>query len=166
LHHPIARLGEICSEVMVVIAPDADPPVEPPGVRVRVVRDAEPFEGPLAGLSAALDAIEAELALVVGGDMPDLQSRVMVAMLGRAGRPSVDAVALEEGGAIRPLPSVVRVVAARTVARGLLDRHRTSLRDLLGALDVVRIEESDWRTLDPDRRTLIDIDEPADAEGG
>lgn len=148
-----------------VIAPGADPPLAPSGVRVRIVFDAEPYEGPLAGLSAALDAIEAELALVAGGDMPDLQSRVMVAMLARAESPSVAAVGLEEDGAIRPLPSVVRVAAARTVAHKLLDRRRSSLRDLLGDLRAVAIEEGEWRALDPDRRTLIDIDEPADVEG-
>jgi molybdopterin-guanine dinucleotide biosynthesis protein A len=149
----------------VVIAPGADPPPATSGVRVRIVFDAEPYAGPLAGLSAALDAIEAELALVAGGDMPDLQSRVMVAMLARAESPSVAAVGLEEEGAIRPLPSVVRVAAARTVAHQLLDRRRSSLRDLLSDLRAVAIEEGEWRALDPDRRTLIDIDEPADVEG-
>jgi molybdenum cofactor guanylyltransferase len=165
VHQAILRLAEICSEVVVVIAPDADPPAAPTGVRVRLVRDAEPFEGPLAGLFAALGVIESELALVVGGDMPDLQSRVIVAMLGRAETPSVDAVALEEEGAVRPLPTVVRVAAARTAARGLLDRDRTSLRDLLRALDAVAIVKDVWRGLDPDGRTLIDIDEPSDLEG-
>jgi molybdopterin-guanine dinucleotide biosynthesis protein A len=165
VHHAIVRLGEICSEVVVVIAPDADPPPEPGGVRVRIVRDAEPFEGPLAGLGTALGAIDAELALVVAGDMPELQTRVLVAMLGRAEAPSIDAVALEEGGALRPLPSVVRVSAAGTAARTLLEEQRTSLRGLLRALEAVTIEESEWRVLDPDGRTLTDVDEPADVEG-
>jgi molybdopterin-guanine dinucleotide biosynthesis protein A len=158
-------LGEICSEVVVVIAPDADPPMPPPGIRVRIVRDAEPFAGPLAGLSSALSAIDAELALVAGGDMPDLQSRVLVAMMRRAEAPSVDAVALEQDAEIRPLPSVVRVTAARAAAREFLARDRTSLRDLLGALEATIIEESEWRSLDPDGRTLHDVDEPADVEG-
>ena len=60
---------------------------------------------------------------------------------------------------------VVRVAAARSLAHRLLDRQRSSLRDLLGDLRAVAIEEGEWRALDPDRRTLIDIDEPADVEG-
>lgn len=162
LHHSIRRLAEVCSELLVVIPPDADEPDHPADVDVRLVRDEEPFGGPLAGLSAALGETRTELALVAAGDMPELQARVLLVMLARAEDPSVRAVALDDAGTIRPLPCVFHVEPARASASDLLTSGRTSLRELLTELEVTSIPGSEWERLDPGRRTLRDVDEPGD----
>ncbi|MGH2635708.1 MAG: NTP transferase domain-containing protein, partial [Actinomycetota bacterium] len=81
LHHAVLRLGEVCVDVVVVLAPEAAEPPPPPGVPVRIVRDVAEGEGPLAGLAAALSAVATVVALVAGGDMPDLQTSVLLEML-------------------------------------------------------------------------------------
>ncbi len=43
---------------------------------VRIVHDDRAFEGPLAGVSAGLAAIEAGIVLIVAGDMPVRSCRV------------------------------------------------------------------------------------------
>ena len=99
LHHAVLRLAEVCPEVIVVIAPDATDPILPVGVRAKVARDPTEGEGPLAGLHAGLLAAAAECALVAGGDMPDLQTAVLLEMLRVADEAQTDAVALQDGEA-------------------------------------------------------------------
>ena len=41
---------------------------------------------------------------------------------------------------------------------------RRSLRDLLATVSTVVIDEPTWTALDPERRTLLDVDEPGDIE--
>ncbi|MGZ5306669.1 MAG: molybdenum cofactor guanylyltransferase [Actinomycetota bacterium] len=162
LHHAVLRLGEVCSEVVVVIAPDAPETTMPVGVNARFVRDAREGEGPLAGALSGLEAASTELAIVAGGDMPDLSTAVLLEMLRVAREASVDAVALQDGDRFRPLPSLVRVAPARDVAHALLHADERSLRSLLQALRTAVIDEPTWTALDPRRGTLHDVDEPGD----
>ena len=61
LHHAVLRLVEVTHDVVVVLPPDAEPPVLPPGVPVRYVHDAVegqgPLEGALSGLSSVADRV-------------------------------------------------------------------------------------------------------------
>jgi molybdenum cofactor guanylyltransferase len=162
LHHAILRLGEVCEMVVVVLAPRADEPPLPVGVPIRIVRDPTEAEGPLAGLHEGLLAVTTDLALVAGGDMPDLRTPVLLEMLRVAGEAPVDAVALQDGDRYRPLPCVIRAERAVDAAHTLLHTGRRALRDLLDALRVAVIDGPTWQALDPGRRTLFDIDLPSD----
>lgn len=162
LHHAILRLGEVCREVVVVVAPRAPDPEAPVGARVRVARDPEEGRGPLAGLLAALAEVRTELALVAGGDMPELSAVVLAEMLRVAREAQVDAVALQEGETFRPLPAVLRAGPARETAAGLLRRGEGSLVGLLGAFRLAVIDEPTWHRLDPTGATLLDVDRPED----
>ncbi|MCI0633799.1 MAG: molybdenum cofactor guanylyltransferase [Actinobacteria bacterium] len=162
LHHAVLRVGEVSEVVVVVLAPAADEPSMPDGVTVRFVRDPTESEGPLAGLHEGLLAVRTAFALVAGGDMPDLQIPVLREMVDMADEPAVDAVALQDGGRSRPLPCVVRAEPAVNAAHTLLHAGRRALRDLLDALRVAVIDERTWIALDPERRTLFDVDEPGD----
>jgi molybdopterin-guanine dinucleotide biosynthesis protein A len=155
----------VCTDVVVVLPPGGDEPPWPSGVPVRVARDLVEGEGPLAGLAAGLALAEAELAVAIGGDMPDVQVRVLLEMLRRAEPTDVEAVVLEAGGRPRPLPLLVRVAPAAATAGRLLGSGRRRLRDLVTELRrVVVVSESEWRAIDPGGRTLLDVDEPADLE--
>jgi molybdopterin-guanine dinucleotide biosynthesis protein A len=164
LHHVVLRLLEICGDVVVVLSPDAPEPTMPAGAPVRFARDAAAGEGPLAGTLAGLLAVRTERAVVAGGDMPDLQGPVLSELLRVANATPVDAVALREGDRVRPLPCVLRMPVARDAARALMDGGGRRLRDLLEALRVSAIDEATWRALDPEARTLIDVDEPGDLD--
>jgi molybdopterin-guanine dinucleotide biosynthesis protein A len=166
LHHAVLRLGEVCAEVIVVIAPGAPETAMPVGSNARFARDAQESEGPLAGLLSGLEVSSTALAIVAGGDMPDLSTAVLLEMLRVAGEASVDAVALEDSGRFRPLPSLVRIAPARDAGHALLHADERSLRSLLQALRTAVIDEPTWTALDPSRGTLHDVDEPGDLEWG
>jgi molybdenum cofactor guanylyltransferase len=165
LHHPVEALLALCSRVVVVLAPrGADPPT-PDDARVEVARDAVAGQGPLVGLRAGLDRTASDWVLVVGGDMPDLRSTVLEVMV-RAGRETgATVVALSDAGVARPLPLAVRARPAGNAIERLLAGDRRRLRDLLAEVETVVIDEPTWTALDPERRTLFDVDEPADLNG-
>jgi molybdopterin-guanine dinucleotide biosynthesis protein A len=164
LHHALLRLAVVCDEVVVVLAPGADTSGLPPGVRPAF--DATPGEGPLAGLQAGLlAAAAADVVVVSGGDMPDLRVAVLREMLQVMEESGVDAVALQDGDRARPLPCVLRPAPAADAVHSLLHAGRRRLRDVLDALHTAVIDADTWTALDPERRTLFDVDEPGDIEG-
>lgn len=165
LHHTLRRVAEVCDEVVVVLAPDAPEPDLPVGVLCRFARDAVAGEGPLAGASAGLAATRTELAVLAGGDMPELSIAVLLEMLRTAREAPVEGVALRDRDRVRPLPIVVRAGRGREIAHALLHEGRRRLRDLLDAMRIAVIDEATWVALDPGRRSLFDVDEPADLEG-
>lgn len=165
LHHPIVVLAEVCSEVLVALAPDAPEPTLPGGVAVpiRIVRDAMADAGPLAGLVAGLEAAGEGIVLVVGGDQPDLRPellRLLVSSLGEA-----SAAVLADGEAPRSLPLVVRRDPALVVARRALGSERRSLLGVIFGLGCVVVPESAWRTADPEGSWRRDVDRPSDLGG-
>jgi len=164
LHHPVSRLLEVCDRVIVVLAPDASEPSMPAGASVEFARDAIEDEGPLRGLSAGLKLTKAGWVVVAGGDMPDLQPAVLLEMLRAGLETGAVAVSLSDGGKGRPLPCVLRSHPAAEAVDALLQAGRRSLRELLTAVTTVVIDEPTWTALDPERRTLIDVDEPADLD--
>lgn len=164
LHHPVLRLAEITGDVIVVLAPEGAEPAMPPGAPVRFARDSRAGEGPLAGAVAGLAAIDRELAVLAGGDMPGLSTAVILEMLRIAGEAAVDAVALQDADRMLPLPVVVRAGPARDVGHALLHRGERSLRAWLRAMRVATIEHATWTAIDPGRQTLRDVDEPGDLD--
>jgi molybdenum cofactor guanylyltransferase len=164
LHHAVFRLAVVCDDVVVVLAPGADAAGLPPGTHRAF--DATPGKGPLAGLQAGLlAAAAADLVIVTGGDMPDLQVPVLREMLHVIEESGVDAVALQEGDRPRPLPCVLRPAPAADAVHSLLHAGRRRLRDVLDAVVTAVIDTDTWTALDPDRRTLFDVDVPADIDG-
>jgi molybdopterin-guanine dinucleotide biosynthesis protein A len=164
LQHPVSRLLEVCDRVIVVLAPDAEEPTMPAGLQVAFTRDAVEGEGPLRGLSAGLGVANAEWVVLAGGDMPDLQPAVLQEMLRAARETGVVAVTLADRGKERPLPCVLRTAPTADAVDVLLTAGRRSLRDLLAAVSTVVVDEPTWTELDPERLTLIDVDEPGDVE--
>jgi molybdenum cofactor guanylyltransferase len=164
VHHAIRRLAEVCDDIVLVLAPDGREPEAPPGVEIRIARDAAPGRGPLAGLVAGLAATASDWAVVAGGDMPEVSGAVVIEMLRLARAGPADAVALAEDGVARPLPLALRTAAALRAAGALLGGGARSLRALLDALGTVVIDEPEWRALDPSRGTLRDVDVPGDLD--
>jgi molybdopterin-guanine dinucleotide biosynthesis protein A len=161
LHHAIHALAALCEDVVVVLAPGADTSGLPPGVRA--THDPTEGEGPLAGLQQGLlSVVRSDAVVVVGGDMPALQTAVLTEMLRVLDDAGADAVALAVGGRPRPLPVVLRTWPAADMTHTLLHAGRRRLRDVLDALRTAVIDEETWTALDPDRLTVWDVDEPGD----
>jgi len=163
LDHAVDAVAAVARDVVVVAAPDAD-------VRSRsgsrVIHDDAPFEGPLAGCLAGLMAVREPLVLVVGGDMPSLEPDVLRLLVRALEASAADLVALEFRGRRQQLPIAVRTGAGTDAARRLVGEGERRLGALAERLSARTLAEGEWRPLDPDARTLRDIDEPGDLSAG
>ena len=148
-------------------------------VPVALVRDREAFSGPLVALDNVLGDAPGEpddLAIVVGGDMPRLVPAVLRSMLDRlAEDPALEAILLgrppsalgsQTGKAHRRavLPLAIRVERAARAAREAVDSGDRSLQALVDRLAHVELPYATWQVLDPEGRTLLDVDTVADLE--
>ncbi len=165
VQHAAEAVAGLVSELLVVVPPIGEPPPLPAAfgaTPMRVIRDPEPFGGPLVALLAALERAREPVALVAAGDMPWLVPEVLRALLVALERGDPDAATLVQRSTRRPLPMAVRVGVATTAARAAIGDGERSLVALLRGLRVVDLAEADWRPLDPEARTLGDVDRPGD----
>jgi molybdenum cofactor guanylyltransferase len=121
---------------------------------------ADPGAGPLAAVAAALAALDAGHVLVLGGDHPALEPRLVALLVDR--RADGQAVVCDHGGRLQGLVAVYQREPALAAAAALLRAGERSLRALLGAVDVRVLAEPEWRPADPAGRSFADIDDPAD----
>jgi molybdopterin-guanine dinucleotide biosynthesis protein A len=117
-----------------------------------------------------------DVAIVVGGDMPRLAPRVLVAMVEALHADStIDAVLLArpevppaaespEPPRRQVLPLVVRVEPASRAAREAVEAGQRSLNALVDRMTAVELPASAWLALDPQGATLTDVDTRADLE--
>jgi molybdopterin-guanine dinucleotide biosynthesis protein A len=167
LHHAVLAAASVATEVLVLIPAVGDAPGLPrailgEGATISIVRDPEPFGGPLVAVLAGLERAREPLALVLGGDMPDLSRDVLVRLVRALDASEADAVALAFRGRRQPLPLALRVGTATQAARRQLADGVRSLQSFVGALRVRELSEGEWRALDPAAATLRDIDRPED----
>ena len=106
---------------------------------VRYVLDEETDGGPLAGLLNGLAAVDTELAVVLGCDMPLVERDALRALIDQARQSNADAVVPRTDGGPEPLHGVYRVDPVRTAARAVLDDGQRSLRALLEPISVTEI---------------------------
>jgi molybdopterin-guanine dinucleotide biosynthesis protein A len=162
LHHAVTAVAGLCTEVVVVVGPERPAPGLPADAPTRIVRDPEPYGGPLVGLLAGLEAAREPVALVVAGDMPTLQPAVLAALLRTLDDTDTEVGLLEHQGRASPLPAALRNGAATPRAQRLLAQDERRLSALMDGLRAHVIAEGDWRGLDPTAATLRDIDTPED----
>ena len=162
LHHPILALAAVCGEVIVAgpVHPASLPALPELPIPLRVVGDPEPYGGPLVGLRAGLAAARWPFALVAGGDMSHLAPALLAELLRRL-REGHEAVALRQGGQLRPLPCALRTSALPAIERHLAIGRR-SLHEVLEDVALRELDEAAWRPLDPDAGSLRDVDRPED----
>jgi molybdopterin-guanine dinucleotide biosynthesis protein A len=169
IDHALGALAEVTIEVLLLVPPIGDPPLSAAvlaDTRARIVRDPEPFGGPLVALLAGLERAAESLALVAGADMPSLAPAVMAAMLRALDASQDDLVVLDFRGHGQPLPIALRVGSATQRVSRLVGSGERSLRALLVGPGVAHLAEVDWRPLDPAADTLRDIDTRADLGRG
>lgn len=159
LEHAIAGVAPLARETLVVVSPDESRRVPDGAIPVS---DPTSFQGPLVGLLSGLRRAGEPVVVVAGGDMPTMLPSVLAMLVDRLDDPAVDAAILEDDGRARPLPAALRTAPATTAAEQLVAAGERRLRSVFAALVTAVIEEATWRELDPDKRTLRDIDTPAD----
>ena len=141
------------------------------GPPLAVVQDAEPFAGPLVALANVLEDRALDLgsvAIVVGGDMPRLVARVLVALVETLDvDPTVEAALLGRpapDGRRPVLPLALRVDPATRAARETVAAGERSLQAFVDRLVVAELRAERWLALDPQAATLLDVDTRADLD--
>jgi molybdopterin-guanine dinucleotide biosynthesis protein A len=162
-HWPLRALLGSCSEVVIVLAPDAAEPPLPGGAeRVRFARDRVAYEGPLAGTLVGLERVRGAHAVIVAADMPGVSPELLSIMADRAAAGGRKAVLLNDPEGRRPLPAVVMVAPALVLARTLLQSGERRLRALVEGLDPEGLPEAVWNAVDARGAWRHDVDSPED----
>jgi molybdopterin-guanine dinucleotide biosynthesis protein A len=168
LDRAVGAVARQSAEVIVVVAPSDARTLPSASVPVRRAVDPEPFGGPLVGLLAGLEAAREPIVLVAGGDMPTMSDAVLGSLVRAlvSAEEAAQAAVLVQRGVAQPLPAAVRNGAATQAARALIADGERSLVALIARLPTRRVEEIEWRSLDPEGETLRDIDRPGDIPPG
>ncbi len=163
-------LRNLCDE-LVFVARDSqgdDTPDTAIALRMHVVTDTAPYEGPLAAIHAGLKASVTPLAFIAGADHPFLSRRLIEAMIAAAysSGPEPESVLARVSGRLHPLHAVLVVndwvdVVERALAEG--QRSPTSLIESVAASDgppVSVMTEDELQLHDPRLLSFFDIDTP------
>jgi molybdenum cofactor guanylyltransferase len=159
LQHAVDAVRPFATEIIVVAAPEGSPVV---ASDVRVIHDPAPFEGPLVGLAAGLEAAREASVFLTAGDIPALVPEVGELLLGALDDPAVEIAVLADDDAPQPFPMAMRRDVARTMTARLVASGERRLFSLVEGLACAVIEPPVWRAVDPDGRSMRDIDTPAD----
>ena len=166
LARTVATLRGLVDDVQVIVArpEDRDLVHATVGDDVTVGLDARPGVGPAAGLETALADARHPHVLVVASDHPALSVDVLRLLVARAAATDAHAVALTGPRGGEPFLAGYRRDAL-AVVRAALDGGTRRMQEMLAALEPDLIASDEWRMLDPDGRTLADVDVPEDLEG-
>lgn len=162
----VRRLSEVCGGPKFVAA-SAQQDLPPLPQAVQVLRDRAPRRGPLEGIALATQAASAipsvKAVAVVGCDFPRLKSALVSALFDvLAGE--ADVICVQDEDRLHPLlavyrPNVWQVAEARRAA------GQRSLHGLLGELRTQTVDLDFVRAVDPQLRSLINVNTPEDYQG-
>lgn len=151
--HVCGALERVCSEVFVV----ADGAERFEGLGVAVVSDLVKGAGSLGGLLTALVHGRYEMCVVVGCDMPFLCPEVLLRMIRLAG--GHDAVVPVFGGELQPLHAVYSKRRIPRIEKRLLGGD-LRMAGVFSKGSTLRLEEKDWKDLDPDGASFLNVNTP------
>ena len=162
-------LRELCDElVFVARAGQGDhAPDTAIALRMHIVTDTEPYEGPLAAIHAGLKAAVTPVAFVTGADYPFLSRRLIEGMLAAAFRTGErpESVLARVGGRLEPLHAVLVVEDWLGPIEDALANGETSPVRLFESLAVDGppisiMTEEEAEQHDPRLLSFFDVDTP------
>jgi molybdopterin-guanine dinucleotide biosynthesis protein A len=127
----------------------------------RVVPDAEPGAGALMGLYSGLRAVSTPLATATACDMPFVSITLLRALLALADE--YDAVVPVLGEQPEPLHAVYRTTCVVAIADALA-AGRKRMVSFFDAVRVRYVAEEALRVWDPELRSFLNVNRPADLE--
>jgi molybdenum cofactor guanylyltransferase len=131
------------------------------GDNLRLVNDLFPGGGPLAGMHAGFLVASNEHVWVVACDLPDVVPQLGALMLQLA--TEVDAVVPTVDGQPQGVCAIYRRALASHLG-GMLERGERSVKALLAGISVRWVAEPELRLIDPDLRSLRNINTPGEYE--
>jgi molybdopterin-guanine dinucleotide biosynthesis protein A len=161
----INELIEEFAELIVVAAPHAHEPyaveelIGPWRDRVVLVRDEAQFAGPVPALVRGLRAARHRTVFVCSCDLPLLRAVVAHALCQMLGR--YDAAVPVIDGRQQPLCAAYQRSSARLI-EALANAGERRLTAVTEQLNSRRIDEAELQAIDPDLRSFLNVNTPAD----
>ena len=163
--HLTEVLATLCSEVVLVTRDKEQAAIytnylgAQEASTLHIVHDRVPSIGPLMGLYSGLSALQASHALVTAVDMPFVQKELLAFLLSY---PLNDVILVP---IVDGVPQVLLAIYPRTILPQLeacLQRGRRDPRSILEIAPVHYIEAAQLRTVDPQLRSFVNVNTPAD----
>ncbi len=137
-------------------------PGEAPALGLEVIEDRRAERAPLIGVHAALAACEVSGVLVAACDLPDIEPRLLLALLAvfptDAGP---DIVAPRGPRGLEPLLAIYRPTLLAEIERRI-DAGELALMSLLRDAHTLELPEADLRQVDPDLESFRNLNRPED----
>ncbi len=154
----VARaLGECVERVRVVVRPGEKSPLD-----LAVIEDAHAVRAPIVGLAAALHGCESSAVLVCACDLPEIDPRLVLALLSfmpAVGGPEIVAPVGPDGP--EPLLAIYRPTLLQRIEKQIRTND-LSLQKLLRSSDACFVPEAALREIDPELRSLRNVNRPED----
>ncbi|MFC1769722.1 molybdenum cofactor guanylyltransferase, partial [Nitrospirota bacterium] len=115
--------------------------------------------GPMGGLLSLFESTGADEILIAACDMPFISGGVLE-LLARAPAESMATVCVSEGMAEPLLARYSSRIVPELVSR--IKDSKLSMRRMIEELDVLYIEEEQWRVVDPGGLSFLNINTPED----
>ena len=159
--HVVRALAQVVGEIVLVTrrgqaVVDVGP--LPAGVVLRRVHDETEGLGPLGGLAPGLRALEAPVAFVTGCDLPFLSPAFVRAVLEALGDADVALPCVRDR--LEPLAGAYRRATVLPAVETLLAEGRLRTLDVFDRVRGVRVSEATLRAVDPDLRSLTNLNDP------
>jgi molybdenum cofactor guanylyltransferase len=155
-----ALLRPLCREVVIVARDTTQAAAYTlPGITVMI--DKQPGVGPLMGIYSGLSAIHYSHAFVTAVDTPFLQPALLSYLLAQ---PLTDALLIPR---VQDAPQVLLAIYPRSMLpliETYLQQGHRGPRSLLAIAPVQYIEEPQLRAIDPQLRSFMNINTPADLD--
>jgi FdhD protein len=157
----VARVVDsVCTQTVVVTnRPEALAEAALPD-SIAVIVDEVAYQGPLGGLATAMAFADNEWVLAVAADMPHLEPQIINALWDA--REGYDVVLPVGEKGPEPLLAIYRVAACLPAAREVLATGRRRLVAIFSALKVAELPLESLRAVDPELRSLVNVNTPAD----
>lgn len=145
------------TDTILIVANDAEPYHF---LNLPIVPDIEKGYGPLMGLYSGLKAIRSELAVLAAVDMPFLSPDFLRYLLTLA--PDYDVVIPNAYDRLHPLCAIYRRTSCLPAIEAAIARRQRRLIAFHSQVRVRQVSEAEIRRIDPDLRTLMNVNTPQD----
>lgn len=158
----IAALTSVSDDVWIVGG--SEPLVLDP--RVRWAPDAQPGQGPLAGIEVALRVARHPLVVIVACDMPGITPGFLARLVALASIPGLDGppdlVVPRTDRGYHPLCAVYRASTCLPIVGAHLAEGRLAVRELLGALRAREVAGVELAAAGDPGAQLVNVNTPAE----
>lgn len=161
LHRVVSYLSLFKSNIIIVTAEKQSLPQIIDYPELRIVTDAYPDKGPLAGIYTGLATSDSLYNLVVACDMPFLNYALLDYMLRIS--PDFDLVVPRLGNMVEPLHAVYSKTCLAPI-QSLLEQGNLSIRGLFSLVRVKYVEATEINRFDPEHLSFFNINTKADLQ--